>query len=131
MCITDSPIVRLETSPRMLVNALEDSASFVSLRCIADSNPTASIKWYKDSSLIMQSNDNALPVGYGNRTLANNTVVESEIRFEPIKREDAGLYSCRAVNVINESPPASYQLDVQCEYSISFFFTILLDSYAY
>ncbi|XP_031778768.1 hemicentin-2 isoform X2 [Nasonia vitripennis] len=107
-----SPEVKLETSPRMLVSALEDSASFVSLRCISDSNPAASIKWFKDSSPIMVSSGNVMPIGY-NRTLPNNTIVESEVRFEPIKREDAGLYSCRAVNVIGESAPANYRLDVQ------------------
>ena len=98
----------------MLVSALEDSASFVSLRCIANSNPPAAIKWFKDSAPVMVSNGNVLPVGY-NRTQSNGTLVESEVRFEPIKREDAGLYSCRAVNVIGESAPASYRLDVQCE----------------
>ncbi|XP_011500520.1 PREDICTED: muscle M-line assembly protein unc-89 [Ceratosolen solmsi marchali] len=107
-----SPEVKLETSPRMLVSALEDSSSFISLRCISDSNPTSSIKWFKDNAPIMVSNGNVLPLGY-NRTLANGTLVESEVRFEPIKREDAGLYSCRAVNVIGESAPANYRLDVQ------------------
>lgn len=99
----------------MLVSALEDSASFVSLRCVSDSNPAASIKWFKDSAPIMVSSGNVLPIGY-NRTFANNTIVESEVRFEPIKREDAGLYSCRAVNAIGESAPATYRLDVQCEF---------------
>jgi hypothetical protein len=114
-CATDSPEVRLETSPRMLVSALEDSSSFVSLRCVSDSNPTANIKWFKDNAPIMVSNGNVLALGY-NRTLANGTLVESEVRFEPIKREDAGLYSCRAMNVIGESAPANYRLDVQCEF---------------
>ncbi|XP_058796810.1 hemicentin-2 isoform X2 [Phymastichus coffea] len=111
-----SPEVKMETSPRMLVSGLEDSASFVSLRCTADSNPPATIKWYKDSSPIMMSSsgDRLLPSGaLYNRSLVNGSFVESEVRFEPIKREDQGLYSCRAVNVIGESAPASYRLDVE------------------
>ncbi|KAJ8679689.1 hypothetical protein QAD02_015476 [Eretmocerus hayati] len=110
-----SPEVRLETSPKILSSALEDSASFVSLRCIADSNPAASIKWYKDSSPIMLPSGGSLSMGY-NRSQAQpggSSLVESEVRFEPIKREDAGLYSCRAQNIVGESAPASYRLDVQ------------------
>ncbi|XP_014233333.1 kin of IRRE-like protein 3 [Trichogramma pretiosum] len=105
-----SPTVHLETSPRMLVAALEDSASFVSLRCVANSNPPATIKWFKDGSPILMSSGHVQQI---DGSQANATLAESEVRFEPIKAEDAGLYSCRAVNIIGESAPDHYRLDVQ------------------
>ncbi|XP_050491645.1 hemicentin-2-like [Bombus huntii] len=106
-----SPDVRIETKPRLLVAALEDSASFMSLKCFADGNPSGTIKWFKDSTPIaVTSNVVALML---NRTQQNGTMTGSELRFEPVKRNDAGLYSCKAVNVIGESTAANYRLDVQ------------------
>ncbi|XP_076645064.1 synaptogenesis protein syg-1 [Halictus rubicundus] len=105
------PEVRLETKPRLLVAALEDSASFMSLKCFADANPSGTIKWFKDSAPItVTGNVVSLML---NRTQQNGTGTGSELRFEPVKRNDAGLYSCKAVNVIGESAPANYRLDVQ------------------
>ncbi|XP_076231230.1 synaptogenesis protein syg-1 [Calliopsis andreniformis] len=106
-----APEVRLETKPRLLVAALEDSASFVSLQCFADGNPSGTIKWFKDSVPLAVTN-NVVTLML-NRTQPNGTVSGSELRFEPVKRNDAGLYSCKAVNVIGESAPANYRLDVQ------------------
>ncbi|XP_066590101.1 irregular chiasm C-roughest protein-like [Prorops nasuta] len=108
-----SPEVRIETSPRLDAKgtpALEDSSSFVSLRCLSDANPPATIKWFKDSVPITASS-NVAPLE--NRAQPNNTLSGSELRFEPVKREHVGLYSCKAINVIGESPPANYILDVQ------------------
>ncbi|KAG9434733.1 hemicentin-2 [Apis mellifera carnica] len=106
-----SPEVRLETKPRLLVSALEDSASFMSLKCFADGNPSGTIKWFKDSAPIaVTSNIVTLML---NRTQQNGTMTGSELRFEPVKRNDAGLYSCKAVNIIGESTAANYRLDVQ------------------
>ncbi|XP_017893195.1 hemicentin-1-like [Ceratina calcarata] len=106
-----SPEVRIETKPRLLMAALEDSASFMSLKCFADGNPSGTIKWFKDSAPIaVASNVVTLML---NRTQPNGTTTGSELRFEPVKRNDAGLYSCKAVNVIGESTAANYRLDVQ------------------
>ncbi|XP_031845808.2 irregular chiasm C-roughest protein [Nomia melanderi] len=106
-----SPEVRLETKPRLLVAALEDSASFMSLKCFADANPSGTIKWFKDSAPIGATG--SVVSLMLNRTQQNSTLTGSELRFEPVKRNDAGLYSCKAVNVIGESAPANYRLDVQ------------------
>ncbi|CAL7939041.1 unnamed protein product [Xylocopa violacea] len=106
-----APEVKLETKPEILTGALEDSISFTSLRCLADGNPAGTIKWFKDSAPIaLTSNVVALML---NRTQQNGTGTGSELRFEPVKRNDAGLYSCKAVNVIGESTAANYRLDVQ------------------
>ncbi|KAG6798437.1 hemicentin-2 [Apis mellifera caucasica] len=111
LLVRDSPEVRLETKPRLLVSALEDSASFMSLKCFADGNPSGTIKWFKDSAPIaVTSNIVTLML---NRTQQNGTMTGSELRFEPVKRNDAGLYSCKAVNIIGESTAANYRLDVQ------------------
>lgn len=104
--------MRIETKPRLLASALEDSASFMSLKCFADGNPSGTIKWFKDSApIVVTSNMVSLML---NRTQQNGTTTGSELRFEPVKRNDAGLYSCKAVNVIGESTAANYMLDVQC-----------------
>ncbi|XP_015594587.1 hemicentin-1 [Cephus cinctus] len=105
-----SPEVKLETSPRVLTAALVDSASFMSLKCTADANPPATIKWFKDSVSLTSNNIVLLAQDHSE---SNKTVSGSELRFEPIKKEDAGLYSCKALNAIGESPPANYRLDVQ------------------
>ncbi|XP_015122595.1 hemicentin-2 [Diachasma alloeum] len=109
-----SPEVRIETSPRVLSSSLEDSSSFMSIKCLADANPPATIRWYKDMANLAKNN--VVEHMINNSTLsplANASVSGSEMRFEPVKREDAGLYSCKAVNAIGESSPANYRLDVQ------------------
>ncbi|XP_011299988.1 hemicentin-1 [Fopius arisanus] len=109
-----SPEVRIETSPRVLSSSLEDSSSFMSIKCLADANPPATVRWYKDMANLSKSNI-VEPIT-NNSTLspgANASLSGSEVRFEPVKREDAGLYSCRAFNNIGESSPANYRLDVQ------------------
>ncbi|KAL6254590.1 hypothetical protein P5V15_014642 [Pogonomyrmex californicus] len=111
-----SPEVRLETNPQPLSAAPEDSASFLSLKCLADANPPASIKWFKDSvpfsALLADGTSSSLPI-QGKTILLNDTVWSAELLFEPVKRDDAGLYSCKATNIVGESAPASYRLDVQ------------------
>ncbi|XP_071576739.1 kin of IRRE-like protein 1 [Temnothorax nylanderi] len=112
------PEVRLEMNPQPLAVAPEDTVSFLNLRCLADANPAPSIKWYKDSMPLSASSidapfsPSALPK-QGKTTLLNETVWVSELSFEPVIRSDAGLYSCKATNDVNESVPASYRLDVQ------------------
>ncbi|XP_024876709.1 hemicentin-2-like [Temnothorax curvispinosus] len=107
-----SPEVRLEMNPQPLTVAPEDTVSHLNLRCLADANPTPSIKWYKDSMPLTASSPSALPKP-GKTTLLNGTVWVSELSFDPVIRSDAGLYSCKATNDVSESVPASYRLDVQ------------------
>ncbi|XP_074095246.1 irregular chiasm C-roughest protein [Cotesia typhae] len=106
-----SPEVHTETSPRLLTSALEDSASFMSIKCIADANPPAAIRWYKDSVPLTRSN--SIDSFGQNLTNRNGTMSGSEIRFEPVKQTDTGLYTCKGINVIGESSPANYRLDIQ------------------
>lgn len=116
--LSDSPEVRLETSPQPLTAAPEDLASFVTLKCLVDANPAASVKWYKDSLPLDTSNDVDAPSPTSvmqNRTSTDSgSLWTAEMRFEPVKKQDAGLYSCKASNIVGESSPATYRLDVQC-----------------
>lgn len=126
--LSDSPEVRLETNPQPLTVAPEDSANFLSLKCLADANPVASIKWFKDSvpldASLADTGASSPPSLIQSRTAQlNDSVWGAELRFEPVKRHDAGLYSCKAANIIGESAPASYRLDVQCSYNYN---TLLL-----
>lgn len=122
------PEVRLETQP--LTIAPEDSASFLSLKCLADANPLPSIKWFKDLMPLNASRTNTSlsPSLIQRMTQLNDSVWVAELRFEPIKRHDAGMYSCKATNNIGESGAAYYRLDVQCSYNILLLIYILLFS---
>lgn len=114
LIVTDAPEVKLETTPRSLTSALEDSESFLSLKCLVDSNPPAVVKWYKDSEPVVGIEASH----YTRENLTNASspgLIGSELRFEPVKRTDEGLYSCRASNTIGESAPAHYRFDVKCE----------------
>jgi len=95
----------------------EDSVSFLNLRCLADANPVPSIKWFKDSvplDTLINAAASSSPPSQGKLTPLNDTVWGAELRFEPITRHDAGLYSCKATNNVGESASANYRLDVQC-----------------
>ncbi len=71
------------------------------LKCTADGHPTPQITWSKVSS--------SLPVG--------RHVVDSSgaLTVKNVKREDDGVYSCRAENLLG-SASASAKLTVQCEF---------------
>lgn len=105
------------TNPEPLTTVPEDLVSSFKLKCLADANPAVSIKWYKDSVPISESSLDAMAPALSptqSRTMqVNDTTWSAELSFDPIKRYDAGLYSCKAINKIGESVRASYRLDVQ------------------
>ncbi|XP_011868581.1 PREDICTED: kin of IRRE-like protein 3 [Vollenhovia emeryi] len=108
-----SPEVRLEPSPQPLSDAPEDSVSFLSLKCLADANPSPSIKWFKDSMPLLTDAASSASLQLSKTTLLNGTTWNTELQFRPITRHDDGLYSCKATNSVGESALASYRLDVQ------------------
>lgn len=93
----------------------------MSIKCLADANPPASIRWFKDT--INLSRHNIVESIVQNQTHRNGTLSGSEVRFEPVKKENAGLYSCKAINVIGESTPAIYRLDIQCNCYLFIFYS--------
>lgn len=105
----------LETVPRSLAAALEDSESFLTLKCLVDANPPAVVKWYKDSELVVRGFEDTVFVRENRTKTSGSTLMGSELRFEPVKRTDEGLYSCKASNTIGESQPSHYRFDVQCK----------------
>ncbi|XP_011162427.1 hemicentin-1 [Solenopsis invicta] len=104
------PEVRLETNPQPLAAAPEDSVSYLNLKCLADANPVPIIKWLKNSMLLDAS---LTSLTQSKMTPLNDSMWSAELRFEPVTRRDAGLYSCRAENAVGESMSSHYMLDVQ------------------
>ena len=90
----DPPTVRIETSQ---IEYLEEEKDPATLRCIADSNPPATILWRKEGLDGIFSPD-------------------AEINFSPVTRHTAGLYSCTAENALGMSKEAFIQLDVKREF---------------
>ncbi|XP_012535548.1 hemicentin-2 [Monomorium pharaonis] len=112
-----SPEVRLETSPQPLTTALEavpeDSVSYLNLKCLADANPAPNIKWFKNSMQLDASLSSPTSLTQSKTIPLNDSVWGAELRFEPVTKQDAGLYTCKATNNIGESAPTNYRLDVQ------------------
>jgi len=90
------PSVRIESAG---LDYLEDGKDPATLRCVADSNPPATILWRKDGLDGIFSPD-------------------AEITFSPVTRHTAGLYSCTAENALGMSEPAFIELDVKYPPSI-------------
>lgn len=109
--ISDTPEVQIE--PNLNPPAVpEDLESLLNLKCLADANPPANIKWFKDSVPISLLPDATALLH--EQIQINGNIQSSELRFAPVKSRDAGLYSCKATNNVGESAAASYRLDVQC-----------------
>ncbi|XP_076333580.1 irregular chiasm C-roughest protein-like isoform X1 [Tachypleus tridentatus] len=84
------PEIRLEGSPK---EETEEGTS-VTLKCVADANPKASIIW----KMLGQ---------------ANVYSIKEELIFTSVRRSDSGIYSCRAKNDIGESKELEISLDVK------------------
>ena len=89
--------MRIETSQ---IDYLEEEKDPATLRCVADSNPPATILWRKEGLDGIFSPD-------------------AEINFSPVTRHTAGLYSCTAENALGMSKEAYVQLDVKRELKCS------------
>lgn len=84
------PEIKLEGKPN---EDIEEGKS-LTLRCVADGNPKASIVWKKS--------------GYAGIYSTNE-----EITFIPITRRDSGVYSCSARNDVGESKELEISVDVK------------------
>ncbi|XP_040581956.1 irregular chiasm C-roughest protein isoform X1 [Lepeophtheirus salmonis] len=85
------PVVTVETSP---LEYLEEGKDSITLSCKADSNPPSQIQWVKEGFEGVFSKD-------------------SELRFSPVTRHTAGLYSCIAQNSLGLSEPSTVEVDVK------------------
>ncbi|XP_066976526.1 kin of IRRE-like protein 3 isoform X2 [Macrobrachium rosenbergii] len=91
MDVMYAPTVNLEGAP---MRDIEEYVDTVSLRCIANANPPASIVW---------------------RVLGRMDIVsfDPEITFNPATRKNSGIYTCEARNSIGSSDPVSVKVDVK------------------
>lgn len=90
----DPPEVQLKGMPS---HDLEEGKDTLTLRCLADANPPASVIWQR--------------VGSRDISSLSETLV-----FKPINQRDSGTYSCTAKNSVGTSQPVSTTLDVKCKY---------------
>ena len=96
--LTDAPTVSIlsDASPIML----EEGEEAVSLKCLVEANPPATVRWSRSS--------------------AGGTVElseEQDITISPVTRNTAGLYTCTARNEVGLSEPATLEVEVQCKSS--------------
>nr|XP_053642506.1 basement membrane-specific heparan sulfate proteoglycan core protein-like [Cherax quadricarinatus] len=89
--LSDAPTVTLEGAPS---EDIEEGVDDVSLRCLVDSNPAASVVW---------------------RVLGETDVFSflSEVRFSPATRKHSATYTCEARNSVGGSYPISVNIDVK------------------
>ncbi|XP_045463992.1 hemicentin-2 isoform X2 [Harmonia axyridis] len=85
------PETRLTGIPTDDVEDLKDT---VSIRCLVDANPRASVIWKREGQI--------QPAG-----------LQELLQFSPVIRAHSGLYSCIARNKAGESQPARIHLDVK------------------
>ena len=85
---------------------LEENTDNVSLRCVADANPPATVIWRR----IGGSNING-------PTTNDIYSFQETIEFSPLNRKDAAKYSCEAKNLIGTSNVVTVPLDVKCNVS--------------
>ena len=110
LMFTDLPNVTMTASKTTLTEGRDS----LTLNCEVDSNPPATIKWFKNIET-----EDFEEVGSG-----------TELVISPISRHNAGTYTCLATNIIGESPRTqrdslsrqyertrrSLFIDVQCKY---------------
>lgn len=75
---------------------IEEGQDTVTLRCIADANPPASIIWQRQGSRDVVS-------------------ISETLIFKPVNQRDSGTYTCTAKNSVGTSQPISATLDVKCK----------------
>ncbi|XP_076350236.1 irregular chiasm C-roughest protein-like isoform X2 [Tachypleus tridentatus] len=83
------PEIHLEGNPKEVV----EEGKSLTLRCLADANPKASIIWKISGHASVHS-------------------IREELSLSPIRRSDSGVYSCRAKNDVGESEELEITVDV-------------------
>lgn len=89
------PEIRLEGQP---TRDIEEGDS-VSVKCVADANPPASIIWKKTG-------------------FSSIYALKDQIDFLPVKRSDSAIYSCSASNDVGQSQELEVNIDVKYRPSI-------------
>ena len=97
LLVPDQPSVRIA---RVATPVLEAGSGSVSLTCIAESNPPATVIWSREGE-------------------DSDLQEEAVLQFNPVRREDGGRYLCRAENSVGRSEEESSVLDILCKFSIA------------
>ena len=77
------------------------------LTCNATGNPTPSISWTKDGSLINASRDPRISI----------TEQNTKLRITNVSRADDGQYRCVASNGLGNATSNPATVDVRCKYT--------------
>ena len=85
---------------RVATPVLEAGSGSVSLTCIAESNPPATVIWSREGE-------------------DSDLQEEAVLQFNPVRREDGGRYLCRAENIAGRSEEESSVLDILCKFTIA------------
>ena len=103
----------------MPTSELEENVDGVSLRCLADANPPATIIWRRiggapssSSSSLSSAVANAAPAP--NPTASDIYSFQETLDFRPVTRQDSATYSCEAKNVVGTSNTITVPIDVKC-----------------
>jgi len=94
------------TSAKEVTFDVEESADWLSLRCVADANPPATVIWRRLS----------LPPAAAAATTTTAAAIYSfneEIHLRPVTRNDAATYTCQAKNDAGVSDVVTLPLDVK------------------
>ena len=91
--IIDKPSIHIA---RVATPTLEEGSGSVSLTCIAESNPPATVAWRKMGE---------------DKQLQQEAVLE----FNPVRRGDTGTYVCQAENTVGRSEEEKSVVDVLCK----------------
>ena len=112
---TDAPEVTLVGTPTV---DLEENNDSVSLRCLADANPPATVIWRRVGGNSM-TNKAPSPSSMGDIYSFQET-----LEFSPVTRKDSATYSCEAKNTIGTSNLITIPIDIKCKSSTETFFFI-------
>ena len=88
---------------------LEENIDSVSLRCVADANPPATVIWRRVHQVGQAS---------ANKASGNSADIYSfqeALEFSPVNRKDSATYSCEAKNTIGTSNLITVPVDVKCK----------------
>lgn len=90
---------------------LEENIDSVSLRCVADANPPATVIWRRVGG--HQTATNKAPVA---NSLGDIYSFQEMLEFSPVTRKDSATYSCEAKNTIGTSNLITIPIDIKCKF---------------